>query len=82
MIDNTHAVDDVVPEHLPQLGVGVLAMGAGRDENDDVLEADDAVELLEQRGYDNTSRLRACAVAHRDRDCLPRPDAIAAGARR
>ena len=52
-------------------------MGAGGDEHHDVARVDDALELVEHRGDHHVPRLRASAVAHRDRDRLPGPDALA-----
>ena len=54
-------VDDLVAEHRPQLGVGVAAVGAGGDQDHDVLEPHDALELGEDRGdHDLAAAAGAC----------------------
>ena len=60
------------PNIAAQLLRGVPAMGAGGDEHDDVLETDDAVELLQDRRDDDLARLGPGAVAGADRDRLAR----------
>ena len=71
------AADDVGTEHLEQLGAAVPAMRAGRDEHDDVLEADDPLELGKDGGYHDVARLRPRSVADADRNRLARPHEIA-----
>ena len=71
VVDDPDGVDDGIAEHGPQLGVGVRPVGAGGDEHHDVVEIDDAVELVEQGGDHQVPRLRAGDVAGRDRHGLP-----------
>lgn len=79
VVDHPHAVDDVVAEHLPELGVGVAPVRSGRDQDDDVLEPDDRGQLLEERGNHDSARLWARAVADADRDRLTGVDDVAQG---
>ena len=73
VVDDAHRREHLVAEHRAQLVVGVAAVRAGRDEDDDVLEPHEPLELLEQRRDDDLARLRARAVADADRDRLRRP---------
>ena len=66
VVDDPHALDDVVAEHRPDLLVGVAAVRAGGDEDHDVVVAD--AQLVEDGGDHLVARLGAGAVAHRDRD--------------
>ena len=70
VVDDPHTVEDVGTEHRLELGRGVRPMGAGGDENHDVVRIDDAVELVEQRRDHHSARLGSGAVAHRDRHGL------------
>ena len=70
VVDDAYGVDDLVAEHRPQLLRGVRPMGSGRHEDDDVVEVDDAVELLEQDRDHHLPGLRPGDVARGDRDRL------------
>ena len=77
VVDDPDRVDDLVAEHRAQLRRRVAAVGAGRDEEHDVVEGDDAVELVEDRGDHDVARLRARDVTDADRDRLAAPDELA-----
>ena len=70
VVDDAHGVDDLVAEHRPQLLGRVRPVGSGRHEDDDVVEVDDAVELLEQDRDHHVPGLRPGDVARGDRDRL------------
>jgi hypothetical protein len=55
-------------EHPVDLLRAVAAMGARGHQHHDVLDTDDALELVQDRRDDDVPRLRPGAVAHRDRD--------------
>ena len=71
VVDDRYRVHDLVAEHLPQLGVGVAAMGARSDEYHQVLRAGYAVEFGEDGGDHQLPRLRTGTVAGRDGHGLP-----------
>jgi len=72
VVDDADAVVDLVAEHAAQLLLGVAAVRPRRHEDRDVVEVDDAVELLEHGGDHEVARLGPGAVAHRDGDRLAR----------
>jgi len=77
VVDDPHGVDDLVAEHRPQLRLGVGPVGAGGHEHHDVVEVDQAVELLQQHRDHLLAGLGAGAVAGGDRDRLPGPESLA-----
>ena len=68
VIDDANRREHLVAEHRAQLLVGVAAVRARGDQHDDVLQAHEAVELLEDGRHDDLPRLRPRAVADADRD--------------
>ena len=77
VVHDSHSPEYLGSQHRLELIGRVAAVGAGRDQHDDVARVGDALELVEHRGDHHMPRLRASAVAHRDRDRLPGPDALA-----
>ena len=71
VVDDAHRREHLVAEHRAQLVVGVAAVRAGGDEHDDVFEAHEPVELLEDGRHDDLARLGPRAVADADRDRPP-----------
>src|SRR4051794_41914562 len=67
VVDDPHRVDDLVTEHLAQLGVAVAAVGAGRDQDDDISEVDHVLEFREYGGNNLAPRARAGALPRRGR---------------
>ena len=64
--------EHVVTQHRATLARGRCAMGAGGDQDDDVLRSDDAVERFHDRPEHEGPGLGSRDVAHGDRDALTR----------
>ena len=64
--------EHVVTQHRATLTRGRCAMGAGGDQDDDVLRSDDAVERFHDRPEHEGPGLGSRDVAHGDRDALTR----------
>ena len=77
VVEDGHAVRDLVPHHCADLLVGVSAVGPGRDQDHHVLEPDNAVKLLENRRDHDVSWLGARSVADGDGDGRARPEQVA-----
>ena len=77
VVDDLDAREDLLAEHRAQLVVGVAAVRPRGDEDHDVRVSDDARKLVQHRRNHQFARLRARAVAHRDRDSLARAHQIA-----
>jgi hypothetical protein len=77
VVEHVDPVDDVVAQHRPELGLGVAAVGAGGHEDDDVVDVDDALDLLQHGRDHEVARLGPGAVADGDGHGLSRPHDLA-----
>ena len=77
MVDHAPRGQHVGAEHGEPLGRGARAVGAGRDQDDDVLGADDAVQHLGDGGQLERAWLWTGDVADGDRDALAGTDDVA-----
>jgi hypothetical protein len=77
VVDDPHRVDDLVTEHLAQLSIAVAAVSTGRDQDHDISEVDHVLQFREYGRDHQVPRLRAGAIAGRDRHGLAPSNAIA-----
>ena len=77
VIDDPDRVDDLVAEHLAELGVTVATMGAGGHEHHHVVEVHHAIELGQDGRDHQVPRLWPGAVTGRDRHGLATLNALA-----
>ena len=76
MVDHPDRADDLLTEELHQLGLGAPTVSAGRDDDRDVIEIDEAVEFRQQHRDHQPARLWPGNVTGGDRHRLARTDTI------
>ena len=79
VVHHAHFGEKFRAEHGFQLGRRVATVGAGGDQDNDVIQVHRPGDLLQDRREHRATRLGTCAIAHGDRDLRPRRDEISKG---